>query len=64
MTNADKIRSMSDEELADFLTGLLLHHRAEVIKKLQDHGIATNIITVDMPMLAKTEMLKLMREPL
>ena len=63
MTNADKIRSMSDEELADFLTGLLLHHRAEVIKKLQDRGIATNISVIEMPMLAKADMLRLMKAP-
>lgn len=63
MTYGDKIRAMSDEELADFLAELLLHHRTEVIKKLQACGIATNVNVVAIPTLAKAELLQMLREP-
>lgn len=63
MTNADKIRAMTDEQLAQFIAALLSNHRAMTIKSLQALGIAQNISLVEAPMLAAAGHLKWLKEP-
>ena len=63
MTNADKIRAMSDDDLAALLTALMSRQRASIIKKLQDKGVALNVEIVEMPLLTKAAHLEWLKEP-
>lgn len=63
MTYGDKIRAMSDDQLAGFLAAILHENRVNVIKQLQDKGIALGVNVVDMPMVSKAAHLKWLREP-
>lgn len=64
MTNADKIRAMSDEELADAITQLMRNHRRSMIKELQNAGlIGQDVNMIDVPALVKLAHLKWLQEP-
>ena len=63
LTRADKMRSASDEELAEMLTLIGSALRNTIIEGLQKAGVAENVCTVDVPMIRKAAYLELLREP-
>lgn len=64
MTNGDHIRSMTDEELANFIAALLSNKRKELLIEMQRMGAARNIeIIIEVPYLSKMGYLKWLKEP-
>lgn len=61
MTNGDKIRSMSDEELATLISGIMASQRAEMIARLRMQGVIVEAI--EAPLLSAAAHLKWLREP-
>jgi len=64
MTHGDKLRSMTDEEYADFFATLASAIRNETIRALQEKGLLEDVRTVEVPSLAKIGHLAWIREPL
>lgn len=62
MTNGDFIRSMTDEQLADFITKLLSRQRTTIIEQLSAMGIA-DICIIETPTMAKAAHLHWLRQP-
>lgn len=56
MTLADKIRSMTDPELADFITDIILNVRYMTAQKLEKNGIKITIL--DIPYMTKAAVLE------
>lgn len=56
MTNGDRIRSMSDEELADLLTNLISVQDHNTLQKLWSAGIAASLC--EMPVVSRTKHLE------
>ena len=63
MTNADKIRAMSDEQLAALITAIMSRQRATIMQQLQAAGVADNISVVEMPTMTMAAHLAWLREP-
>ena len=61
ITNADRIRAMSDEELADLIVGIMSRQRAMMLQRLS--GELPNVSVVEMPMMAKAAHLKWLQQP-
>lgn len=64
MTNADRIRSMTDEELARFINALVSRGRNQTMNKLVQSGAVPNMNIVEVPMLAIAEHLRWLRKPI
>lgn len=62
-TRADRIRAMSDEELADLITMLTTKIRNMTIEQLRAKGVIDNVCIMEMPAMAKIAHLKWLREP-
>ena len=62
-TRADRIRAMSDEELADLITALTTKIRNMTIEQLRAKGVIDNVCVMEMPAMAKIAHLKWLREP-
>ena len=62
-TRADRIRSMSDEALADLFVKLMSKQRAAIIEQLHAKGVIADLCIVEMPAMAKMAHLKWLREP-
>ena len=62
-TNADKFRSMTDEELADFFTKLASRQRNAILKQLHEKGLIPEVYVFEIPALEKVAHLKWLREP-
>ena len=63
MTNADKIRAMSDEELAALITAIMSRQRTIIMQGLQAAGVADNIGVMEIPAMTMAAHLKWLREP-
>ena len=59
MTLGDKLRSMSDEALTEFIATVLSGQRTAIMQQLQAKGIVISI--VDVPMLTKAAILKMIQ---
>ena len=60
MTNGDKIRAMTDEELAWMFTDLMHRQRMDTLSHVQRLGLVVNV--VEMPLLSQAAHLKWLRE--
>lgn len=63
MTNGDLLRSMTDEQLADFITNLLSKQRATIIEQLSAKGILADVCIIETPTMAKAAHLHWLRQP-
>lgn len=64
MTNGDRIRSMTDEELARFINALVSRGRNQTMSKMVQSGAVPNMNIVEVPMLAIAEHLRWLRKPI
>ncbi len=60
-TNADRIRAMTDEELADLIVGIMSRQRAMILQRFS--GELPNISVVEMPPMAKAAHLQWLQQP-
>lgn len=63
ITNADRIRAMSDEELADMIVMLMSKQRAMILESPHKRGVISDVTIVESPVMAKAAHLKWLRSP-